>query len=600
MSTPFRQTSGASRGGGGAAGGRLAARTLAAVLAAVLACTLAAPSAFAQRPSDVPSPPPYYAITDARIVPVSGPPIESGTVVIAEGLIQAVGANVQVPSEAWVIDGEGLTVYPGLIDGMSDLGLQRGGDGNGPDGGGSGPGTPPRGQGQGQERERAEGPEDRPSTTPWKSAADELSADDRRIETWREGGFTATLSAPGDGIVAGQGALIALAGDRREMVVKAPAALRLNLRSPGGFGDYPGSLFGVLSYLEQLFLDAERYAQAMEVYGSNPRGMKRPRYDRTLEPVHRAVAEGWAVLIPGNEAREIRRALELGTGIGARTVVYGAHEGHAAADELKAAGAAALVSLKWPEKSRDADPEAEESLRSLQMRAGAPTTPAALHAANVPFAFYAGQMATPRQALEAVRKAVEAGLPEEAALRALTLGPAEIYGVADRLGSLEPGKIANLVVTQGDLLDEDAKVRMVFIDGRKFEKREEDRPSEPPAAEVSGTYDVTVETRQGTQESTLELEMAEDGTLSGSLRGERGEGPITDGWVSGERFRFTVAVSREGRSFEAAYTGTVEGDVLEGTVSFGGRFSTEFRAVKRPGAGEGRQSSSKTTRKRST
>lgn len=539
--------------------------------------------AAAQRPQDTPRPPPYYAITDARIVPVAGPVIEGGTVVIGNGLIQAVGTDVQVPPEAWVIDGEGLTVYPGLIDGLSDLGLQAGGE-NGAQAGGPGPSTPPRGQG-GQE-ERAEGPEDRPATTPWKSAADELNADDRRLETWREGGFTAALSAPTDGIVTGQGAVIALAGEPREMVVKAPAALRLNLRSPGGWTSYPGSLFGVLSYLEQLFLDADRYARAMAAYEASPQGTERPRYDRTLEPVNRAVREGWAVLVPGDEPREIRRALELGNEIGARTVVYGAQEAYAVADELAGGEAAVLVSLDWPEKSRDADPETEESLASLERRAKSPTTPAALHDAGVPFAFYSGGVATPRQALEKVRKAVESGLPEDAALRALTLGPAEIYGVADRLGSIEPGKIANLVVTEGDLFAEEAKVRMVFVDGRKFEEREEERPSEPPAVDVSGTWDATLQTRQGAQESTFELEMDEDGSVSGSVRGERGEATITDGWVSGDRFSFTVVASREGGSAESTYTGTVEEDRMEGTVSFGGRFQVEFTAEQRPG-GEG-------------
>lgn len=550
---------------------------------ACLAVLLALPTAAsAQRPQDTPRPPPYYAITGARIVPVSGPAIEGGTVVIGHGLIQAVGVDVPVPAEAWVIDGEGLTVYPGLIDGLSDLGLRSGG-GGGQAGGSPGPSTPPARQGE--EGQGAQGPEDRPATTPWRSAADELDEEDGRLETWREGGFTGALSVPDDGIVAGQGALIALAGEPDEMVVSTPVALRLNLESPGGWTSYPGSLFGVLSYIEQLFLDADRYARALSAYEASPRGAERPRYDRTLEPVNRAIRERWAVLIPGDEPREIRRAVELGNEIGARTVIYGAREAYEVADELAGAEVAVLVNLDWPEKSRDADPEGEESLEELQRRAEAPSTPAALASAGVPFAFYSGDLGTPRQVLENARKAIEAGLAEETALRALTLGPAEIYGVADRLGSVEPGKIANLVVTEGGLFDEGTKVRMVFVDGRKFERREEDRPSEPPAVDVTGTWDATFQTRQGAQESTLELEMAEDGTLSGSVRSERGDGTVSDGWVSGNRFRFTVIGSRGGGSFESTYTGTVEEGLMEGTASFGGRFQIEFTAEKRPGEG---------------
>ncbi|UCF20018.1 MAG: amidohydrolase family protein [Gemmatimonadota bacterium] len=199
------------------------------------------------------------------------------------------------------------------------------------------------------------------------------------------------------------------------------------------------------------------------------------------------------------------------------------------------------------------------------------------------FAFYSGGAASPRDALEGVRKAVEAGLPPEAALRALTLGAAEIYGLADRLGSVEAGKIANLLVTDGDLFDEKSKVKMTFVDGHKFEKREAERPTEPPATDLSGSWTITVESRRGAQESTAELRMAEDGTLSGDLRGQRGEGSVTEGWVSGSRFSFTVAMTMGGRAVQAEYSGTVEGDEIEGNVSFG-RFSSEFKGKKQPGA----------------
>lgn len=532
--------------------------------------------AVGQRPGDTPMPLPFYAIQNARIVPVSGPVIENGTVVIADGLIEAVGTNVTIPPEAWAIDGSGLTVYPGLIDGMSQIAVRRTEEGDGT--GGATPASPFGGS----QQEIAEGPEDRPATHPWTAAADLLDPGSNRIESWREGGFTSALVVPEEGIITGQAALINLAGDEREMVVKTPAALRITMDPPGGFRSFPGSLFGVISYVKQLYADADHYTRYKAAYEANPRGRDRPEYDRTLEPIQRSIREGWPTILPGSEEREIRRAVRLGRDVGARVVVAGAHDAYAMAGELATEGVPVLVNLDWPERPRDADPEAEPSLETLRRRVNAPTTPARLHEAGATWAFYSGGLATPRQLFEKVNEAIDEGLSSEAAVRALTLGPAEIFGVDDRLGSIETGKIANLVVTDGDLFDEGTRVRMVFIDGRKFEKREEERPTDPPSVDVTGRWLLTIPTPQRTQEVTADLEMAEDGTLSGSLSTDRGEQVITDGWVSGDRFSFTANMSLGGRSFEVVYTGEVEGEAMEGTVSFGGRFSTDFTG-QRPG-----------------
>jgi len=179
--------------------------------------------------------PRYFAIRHARIVPVSGPEIKNGTVVIANGLIVAVGENVSIPPEAWVIEGKGLRVYPGFINALSDLGLGPPAPA-GPGGGGGGAG---RGQPQ-QAQQVSRGPEDRPASTPWTDAADELKVEDKRIETWRDGGFTSALAAPMTGIFPGQGAVINLAGDRPSaMVVSAPSALLITLQPARGFANFP-------------------------------------------------------------------------------------------------------------------------------------------------------------------------------------------------------------------------------------------------------------------------------------------------------------------------------------------------------------------------
>ncbi len=424
-------------------------------------------------------PPSGFAIRGARVVTVSGPVLERGTVLIRDGLIQEVGRNVNVPADAWVIDGQGLTVYPGLIDALSTLGLPE--TAAAPATGRvslrttPSPPSPSPGPPAAETPQPARGPEDRPSNTSWLRAADLISPSDRRIESARNAGFTTAVTFPTRGIFAGHGAVISLAGEKSgQMVISSPAGLCLTFSS-GGFSSFPGSLMGVLAYIRQSFLDAEHYKLARELYARQPAGNKRPAYDRALE----GLLDAPRVLLPASRAVEVDRILRFASELKLRAVLYGGHEAYRAAGLLKKSGTPLLVSLKWPERSRDSDPEQVDSLRTLELRDRAPSTPAVLAKEDVRFAFYSDGIASPRDLLRAVRRAIDAGLPAAEAVRAFTLSAAEIYGVADRIGSIDKGKIANLVVTDGDLFQEKTKVKCVFIDGAKYE------PLPEPAEEVS-------------------------------------------------------------------------------------------------------------------
>lgn len=424
-----------------------------------------------------PNRPAKFAVTDARIVPVAGSPIDSGTLVIDDGLIIAVGADVQVPDDAWIIDGKGLTVYPGLIDAMTNLGMpaattprQR-----------TAAAAPPGRQASQPAGPVSRGPEDRPATTPWKVAGDSLNASDERIGEWRNVGFTSAVVAPRGGIFPGQASVVNLAGERgRDMVVEPRAALCVAMPGRGNaYQGYPRSLFGGIAYIKQVFLDLQHYRQAWSIYRDSPRGLKRPSYDPALEAIQFVMEKRGPVLYPGNEAREIHRAVAMARETGANIVVYGGQQGYEVAKVLADEDMAVLVNLEWPAKPTDSDPEAEETLRVLRFRDRAPSTPAAFEKAGVLFAFYSGSIKKPEEILGKVEKAIEHGLSSEAAIEALTLGAARIFGVDDRLGSLEAGKIANLLITEGVLFEKNSRPKMVFVDGRKFdipksERKEQD------------------------------------------------------------------------------------------------------------------------------
>ena len=428
-----------------------------AAFAVAVGTALAAPVAVrAQEQPTLPTYPPDFAITNARIVTVSGPAIERGTIVVRNGVIHAVGASVRVSNDAWVIDGSGMTVYPGLIDAFTTLGqVEKEAQPAG------------RQSGSGAQTPHSWGPADRPGTFTWRSAADEVDPADPRIERWREAGFTTALTTLPQGLVTGEAAVINLAGGRgRELVVAPGIAQRVNLNR-NGYSGFPASLMGIFAYLKQLHFDARHYDQVWTAYSRDPRGRIRPEYDRTLEPLR----SNRPLLFPAGNRIEIQRAVKFGKEVGAPIIIYGAQHGYEAADVLKAAGTPVLVDLNWPRPPRDRSAMDDFDLATLRSWEHTPTTPAKLQEAGVRFAFYTGGLADPKEFRQSVRLAIDAGLSPEAALRALTLGPAEILGVADRLGSIEVGKIANLVITDGDLFDTATRIVRVIVDGQPFDLR---------------------------------------------------------------------------------------------------------------------------------
>ncbi len=449
--------------------------------AALLLC---AGLAFAENPSVI-------AIRNARIITVSGPPIAKGTVVVRNGLIESVSENAAVPPEALVVDGEGMTVYPGLIDSLSTVGIA-----------GAAPAAPAAGRGGGRgnaqatpavaaPQARSNGPEDRPQTTSWLLAADEIQPSDRRIETVRGSGVTTAVVFPTRGIFAGQGAIVDLvsADKSGQMVVESPIGQYISLGrggfGGGGGGGFPSSLMGMISYVRQVYLDAGHYKLLKDAYAKSPRGMERPQYDRALE----GVLDSKRILLPANRLVEMDRMIRFAAEIKQPTILYGAREAYRpeAGELLKKSGLPVLVSLHWP--TPPAGPEVhleDESMRQLMTYDEAPAAPAMLAKAGVKFALYSDGVDSPREFQRAVKKALDAGLTRDQALRALTLTPAEIYGVADRLGSIEKGKIGNLVVTKGEIFDNNTRVEMIIIDGKKYTPVPETPAGRGPATDTPG------------------------------------------------------------------------------------------------------------------
>lgn len=499
-----------------------------------------------------------YAITNARIVTVSGSVIPKGTVVIRNGLIEAVGADIKAPADAKIFDGEGLTVYPGLIDSNTNLGI---------------PAQPPA-QGGGQQNRQAQDqsisnyPDGlRPETM----AVSKLKAGEAQFASHRNGGFTTVLTIEDEGIFNGQSAIINLAGDSvSEMVIRSPFALHVSFRTLRG--DYPSSLMGTFAALRQAFLDAKRHEKLLRMYDQNPAGMRRPGTDVSLEALIPFVSGKQPVVFNVNSEREILRALDLAEEFGLNAFISGGQEAFKVADRLKARNVTVFLSLDFPKRTLTESREAEpEPLETLRLRAEVPKNPAILKKAGVRFAFHSGGLKNMKDLFANAREAVENGLGEADAVRAMTLTPAEIFGLEKQLGSVDKGKIANLVVVKGGLLDKDAVVTYVFVDGKVFEQPKQ--PERPAAganggapARAAGTWSLTIEPPGQTIGATLVVEQqgaVMTGTLSSDLFPTA---PIRDGRVTATGFSFRVTVSAGGAELDVAFDGRITGNEVEGTI----------------------------------
>lgn len=419
---------------------------------AAMALLFVAPSAFAART-------PTYAITKAKVVTVSGAVMENATVVMRDGLVIDVGPSAVIPKDARVFDGTGLTITPGLIDAYSGSGMPAARPAGG--GGGAGgaaaaaPATPPA------------NPINPASNTHERiRAAEALRA--------RDSGVTTIVPIPREGLVFGAASVMNLIGDRPEtMVVKANVGLAAAMTTLGQ--RYPGSLMGTMAFLRQSLLDGAHHRADVAAYEKSPVGRKRPAFDPGKEVWADVAAGTTPLLLQTPRTGDLRRAFALADEFKLKLILAGNTQAFEEAALLKQRKPALMVSVNFDPPRAGGFFGGSDDDRDRKTIEEAEKNPGVLDKEGVKFALVSAFAA---DFLAGVRKAIEKGLPRETALRAVTLTPAEILGVADRMGSIDKGKIANVVVWSGEPLTKEAKVKMVFVDGELYEP--EERPAGPP------------------------------------------------------------------------------------------------------------------------
>jgi imidazolonepropionase-like amidohydrolase len=386
-----------------------------------------------------------FAIRNAKIVTVSGATIERGTVVIKDGKIAAVGANVSVPGNARVIDAQGLSVYPGLIDSNTTLGLV--------------------------EVPRVNATVDTTELGDFKANMKALTAvnpHSELIPVARMNGVTAAITCPRGGIISGQCALISLDGwTPQEMKLMAPAAMQMTYPvmgaggRRGGFGrgqGQPGEQQRLqrerqIESMRKMLEEAQAYAKAREATAADTNLPPRP-INLGLEGLIPVIKGEVPVVIDANGEREIRGAIELADKYQIKLIIGGGESAVKVAKLLKDKNIPVVLGPVLDLPNTEDDPYDTAYARAAE-----------LYKAGVKFAFSTGTASDVRLLPYHAGTAAAFGLPKEEALKGITLYPAQIFGADKLVGSIETGKVANLVVTDGDILEFRTKVKHMFING---------------------------------------------------------------------------------------------------------------------------------------
>lgn len=530
-----------------------------------------------------------YALTNVNIVQAPGRKIDMGTVVMKDGLIVSVGKNVSIPPDALVIKADSMYVYAGFIDGLSHTGVVK-----------------PK------EEERGPRPKDpgnpkpeEAGITPQQDVRTSLNPAEKSVEELRAIGFTAAHVVPYGGMMPGNGSIILLGGKSPDAMVLVSKATFYSALTPAR-GVYPATVMGVMAKYRELYRQAAASRAYENSYASNRSGIQRPTSDHVLEALFPVIDKRQPVLFKAERVIDAHRVLTLQNDLGFSVMLADLKEGWDIINKVKTSNAKVFLSLDLPEdkdkkddkKKSDSkkdepkkdEPKKEEAKKEEELKTATQEEKTALEKRKAEFMTkYVGQAATFQQAgvkfgfstlstksssiQGNLRRMIEAGLPEDAALASLTTTPAELLGLSDRLGSIDNGKIANLVISDKPYFSEKVKVRYVFVEGTMYQfdvkkENKEAKNDNAPGVDAAGDWTMTTETPQGAQDGKLNI--SKEGTAySGTISGGQFAQPVKleNIKLDGSALSFTFSFDAGGTVILVEVSVTLEGDTFKGTAT---------------------------------
>lgn len=512
-----------------------------------------------------------YAITNITIVPSPGRKIEKGTVVIKDGLITGVGTNISVPSDAIIIKGDSMYLYAGFIDGYSHTGVAT-----------------PKTEKEEKVKYPGNPPPARAGITPENDVRDFLSPESGSIKDLRNQGFTVAQVVPHGNLLPGQAAIIQLTGNTAdEMVIGAHSALYSELT--GASRVYPATIMGVMAKWRELYRQAVLDKNYENMYAANPAGLEKPNSDRVHHAFYPVIDRQLPVLFKSEKLIETQRVFTLKNDLGFNLQIADLKEGWPIIDKVKSSGAKVFLSLDIPEAMKEAkkDEKTSEEKEALEKRkkeaiANYTGQAAAFAKAGIPFGFSANSVKA-KDIQPNLRRMIAAGLSEDAALASLTTTPAQLLGLTGRMGTVENGKMANLVISDKPYFSEKAKVKYVFVYGTMYTIEAAKKSSGNKAAKVSGSWSYTADTPQGKGTGKLVLKEADgkySGTITNNFSGE--EVPVKDFNLDGTAMTFNYTIDAGGTQLKIEVAVEVDGDTFEGTMTAGEYGSFPMQGSKEP------------------
>ena len=523
-----------------------------------------------------------YFINNAYVVQEPGKVIDLGAVVIRNGLIEAVGKGLKAPLDAKTLEGDSLYVYAGFIEGLSHTGVPK-------------PKAPERGS-----RPEVKDPGNPPNALagiqPERSVTDMLKAGDGSVAAMRKLGFTAAHVVPHGGMLPGQGAIVLLDGnDGKDMVLRNNTSLYSAFE--GGRRVYPATTMAIMSKYRELYRRAEQVKGNVERYSSNARGMARPEYDKVLQSFFPVIDKKMPVFFEVEDIKEVHRAMGLAKELGFDLVLAEVSRGQLVMDKLKSTGTPVFLTMDLPKEKKekkekkDKDDKKMSAEKKMMMEKAEARRDASRRELEEQAAMFAKGGITfgfstlnvkASEVRDHLGRMIKAGLTTDQALAALTTGPAKMLGVDQVLGTVEKGKIANLVVTDKPYFEEGANVRYVIVDGTPHEyevkKKKKKGPSDPNAVvKAAGDWAITIDVPGQTTESTVTI-TGEAGNYEGKITSDDGESrALSDVDLDGDNLTFSSTFDAGPQTIKLAFDLTITGDNIEGTVRAGnfGSFGVE-------------------------